>query len=190
MKKKILFTGMVIISFILMLITSINAQDKYFTRDGFISFFSSTPVEDIKANNQKVSCIIDAQSGKIELAVLMKAFEFKKALMEEHFNENYVESEKYPKATFSGTINNIKEIDFSKNGVYPATVTGSLTIHGKTKEISSDGSIEVIDGNVKVLSEFLVIPEDYGIEIPGVVREKIANELLITLDALLAPFKK
>ncbi len=190
MKRKIIYIGLVTISLVLMLITSLNAQDKYFTRDGFISFFSSTPMEDIKANNSKVSCIVDITSGKIEIAVLMKAFEFKKALMEEHFNENYVESEKYPKATFSGTILNIKEINFSKNGAYPSSVKGSLTIHGVTKEITSEGIIEVIDGNVKMISEFKVSPEDYKIEIPGVVRDKIAKEMLLNFEAVLAPFNR
>lgn len=190
MKKKILFTSLVVISLILMLITSVNAQDKYFTRDGVISFFSSTPVEDIKAINSKVTCILDSESGDIEIAILMKAFEFKKALMEEHFNENYVESEIFPKATFKGKINNITEIDFSKDGKYKATVSGSMTIHGITKEITFEGTIEIIEGFVQITSDFNIKPEDYKIEIPSVVRDKIADEMLVSFNVKLSLFKR
>jgi polyisoprenoid-binding protein YceI len=168
----------------------LKAQGKFFTRNGHIDFFSSTSVEDIKAYNNKVTCVLDAETGAIEFAVLMVAFEFKKALMEEHFNENYVESEKYPKSKFKGHIVNINEINFSKNGSFSALVEGELTIHGETQEVSSKGTIEIIDDDVKLYSEFHVSPEDYNIEIPGVVREKIAKELLITVDILLVPFNR
>ena len=168
----------------------INAQGKYFTRDGHIDFFSSTPVEDIRANNNKVTCVLDTETGNIEFSVLMKAFEFKKALMEEHFNENYVESEQFPKALFKGKIINIKKVDFSKKGVYPVAVEGKLTIHGITHDIKLNGNIEITDDGLKTKSEFIVSPEDYGIEIPGIVKEKISSELVITVDALLKPFPR
>jgi hypothetical protein len=169
---------------------TLKAQDKYFTRDGHIVFSSSTSVEDIKANNNKVTCVLDAKSGDVEFAVLMVAFEFKKALMEEHFNENYVESETYPKSKFKGRILNIKEVDFSKDGSFPVLVEGQLTIHGETRQVSAKGTLDIIKENIKINSEFHVSPEDYNIEIPGVVREKIAKELLITVDILLAPFNR
>lgn len=189
MLKKIVFTGLIILSLILMVVTSMQAQGKFFTRDAYISFFSSTPVEDIKAINEKVTCVLDAENGKIELAALMKAFVFKKALMEEHFNENYVESALYPKATFKGTINNIDDIDFSKEGVQVLNVSGELSMHGVTKEVAAEGSLDIKNGTVFVNSEFKVSPEDYDIEIPSVVRDKIAKELLITVKAKLAPLK-
>lgn len=189
MLKKIVFTGLIILSLILMVVTSMQAQGKYFTRDANISFFSSTPVEDIKAINEKVTCVIDAENGKIELAALMKAFVFKKALMEEHFNENYVESALYPKAVFKGTIDNISEIDFSKEGVQELNVRGELSMHGVTKEVITIGNIDINNGDVFVSSEFKVSPEDYDIEIPNVVREKIAKEILVTVKAKLAPLK-
>ena len=175
---------------LLMFSGMLNAQGKYFTRNGHIDFFSSTSVEDIKANNNKVTCVLDSETGDIEFAVLMMAFEFKKALMEEHFNENYVESEKYSKSKFKGKIVNINEIDFTKDGSFPALVEGELSIHGETQVISTEGTLEIIDGDVKIYSEFHVSPEDYNIEIPGVVREKIAEELLITIDILLEPFNR
>lgn len=184
MKKILIFSVAIIFAGVL------NAQGKYFTRDGHIDFFSSTSVEDIKANNNKVTCVLDSESGDIEFAVLMKAFEFKKALMEEHFNENYVESEKFPKSNFKGTISNINEIDFTLDGLYPVEVAGDLTIHGETNEIIIKGVIEVKGADLKAFSEFHVSPEDYNIEIPGIVRDKIAKELLITVDVILKPFNR
>ena len=176
---------------LMLCVSSVDAEaQKYFTRNGMISFFSSTPVEDIKAINSSVSCVLDSESGALEFAALMKAFKFKKALMEEHFNENYVESATYPKGTFKGQITNLDEIDFSKDGTYPAKVKGEMNIHGISKEVESEGSIEVKDGNVSILSEFLLSPEDYDIEIPGVVRDKIAEELEINVSAELAPFNR
>ena len=190
MKKMKKYSLLILITILVGLAPDAIAQGKYFTRDGFISFFSSTPVEDIKANNPKVTCVIDASSGAIEMAVLMKAFEFKKALMEEHFNENYVESEKYPKATFKGNIVNFKDIDFTKDGIYPSIVKGSMTIHGVTKEMEAEGSIEIKEGRVILNSTFNIKPEDYDIEIPSVVRDKIAEQMLITLKASLDPFNR
>lgn len=173
-----------------MLAGLLSGQGKYFTRDGHIDFFSSTSIEDIKANNNKVTCVLDAETGEIEFAVLMKAFEFKKALMEEHFNENYVESEKYPKSKFQGKILNIGEVDFTKDGSYDVSVAGVLTIHGESHEVDAIGMIEVKGEDVITFSEFHVSPEDYNIEIPGIVRDKIAKELLITVEVLLKPFKR
>jgi len=111
-------------------------------------------------------------------------------LMEEHFNENYVESEKFPKSKFQGKILNIAEVDFSKDGEYEVSIIGVLTIHGESNEIEATGLIEVQGEDLKTFSEFHVSPEDYNIEIPGVVRDKIAKELLITVDVLLKPFKR
>ena len=175
---------------VLMLIGQSLQAQKYYTRSGVISFFSSTPVEDIKAINSSATCVLDTETGAIEFATLMKAFKFKKALMEEHFNENYVESATYPKGTFKGKITNSSEIDFTKDGIYDAHVKGVMNIHGVEKEVESTGSIEVKDGNIIILSEFLLAPEDYDIEIPGVVRDKIAKELEISVNANLAPFNR
>ena len=184
MKKIILINLDIVLS------GALSAQGKYFTRDGHIDFFSSTSIEDIKANNNKVTCVLDAETGEIEFAVLMKAFEFKKALMEEHFNENYVESEKFPKSKFKGMIINIGEVDFAKDGSYDVAVEGVLTIHGESNEVEAIGIIKVKGEDIVTFSEFHVSPEDYNIEIPGVVRDKIAKELLITVEALLKPFNR
>lgn len=169
---------------------STRAQDKFFTRDGHIKFFSSTPMEDIAADNYKVTAVMDMADGKIEFAALIKAFEFKKALMEEHFNENYLESDKYPKSIFKGTIKDFSKIDLSKDGKHKVEVIGDMTMHGVTKPIRVTGNIERKGEEILVYSLFKVKPEDYNIEIPGAVRDKIAQEIEITVDVKLAKFSK
>jgi polyisoprenoid-binding protein YceI len=163
-------------------ISSALAQDKYFTKTGQISFYSSTPMEDIEAHNNQATSVLDAKTGKLEFALLMKAFKFQKALMEEHFNENYVESGKFPKAIFSGVITNLSGVDFKKDGTYKVNVKGNLTIHGVTKEVEVPATIIVANGVLKANATFNVSPEDYKIEIPKLVREKIAKQIKITVN--------
>jgi polyisoprenoid-binding protein YceI len=119
--------------------------------------------------------------------VLIKSFHFERALMEEHFNENYMESEKYPKSTFKGKITNLSSVDFSKNGTYDVTVDGDLTIHNVTNKVSMKGTLEVITGGINASSKFNIVPEDYKIEIPGVVREKINKNLEVTVSMKYTP---
>ncbi len=166
------------------------AQDKYFTRNGTITFFSSTPVEDIKAQNFGVTSVLDTKSGDMEFSLLMKSFEFKKALMQEHFNENYVESDKFPKASFKGKVQDISSVNFSKDGVYPVKVSGDMTIHGVTNPVTTDGTIEIKDGKVHANSKLMIKPEDYEIEIPSVVRDNIAQEMEVTVHTTLDPLKR
>ncbi|MGB6037898.1 MAG: YceI family protein [Cryomorphaceae bacterium] len=172
------------------LTTALSAQTKYFTRNGTVTFFSSAPMEDITAENYNATAVLDAETGALEFSVLMKSFNFKKALMQEHFNENYVESDKFPKSTFKAKIVNMDEIDLSKDGSYPAKVEGEMTIHGVTQSMNPEGTIVVKDGAVNLESKFIVKPEDYKIEIPDVVREKIAKEIEVTVMADLEPLKR
>jgi len=158
-------------------------QGKYFTREGNVRFFSDASMEKIEAKNNKVSAAIDAQTGKVEFAVLIKSFQFEKALMQEHFNENYMESDKYPKATFAGTITNLKDINFSRDGTYKANVSGKLTMHGVTRDVNTMGTIRVSKGMVNVSNTFKVKLADYNIEIPAVVKDKIAKEVEVTVDS-------
>ena len=115
----------------------------FFTRTGEVSFHASTPLENIDANTNEATCIINMETGEIAFAVLMKSFQFRKSLMQEHFNENYVESSKYPKGTFKGKIANPKLIVLDKGGSYPAEVEGEMTIHGVTRKIKAKGTIKV-----------------------------------------------
>jgi polyisoprenoid-binding protein YceI len=163
-----------------------NAQ-KYITKNGFIGFFSHTPMEDIKADNNQVASILDITTGDIVFQVLIKSFHFDRALMEEHFNENYMDSEKFPRANFKGKITNLSSVDFKKNGTYEVTVDGELSIKDVTNKITTKGTLEVVSGGINANSKFNIVPEDYKIEIPGVVREKIAKNLEVTVVVKYTP---
>lgn len=157
-----------------------SAQERYATRTGHISFHSETPMENIDADNRKVTCVLDATTGAMEFAALVKAFEFEKALMQEHFNENYMESNTYPKATFKGKMTGASADDMKKPGSYPVNVEGDLTIHGVTKAVMHPGTLTVEkDGSVKASSDFIVLPEEHAIKIPGVVRKNIAEKITV-----------
>jgi len=158
---------------------SVEAQ-KYFTREGKISFYSDAPMEKIEAHNGKATSVIDLETGKMEFEVLIKAFQFEKALMQEHFNENYMESNQFPKSKFKGFIYDIANLDLSKDGVYPVDVRGNLTIHGETQKVTSQGTISIVDGQVSSEAKFEIAVSDYKIEIPSIVREKIAK--VVTID--------
>jgi polyisoprenoid-binding protein YceI len=169
----------------------VRAQNRFFTRDGHVEFLSETPIENIEATNDKVTCVVDMETGAFEFAVLIKSFEFEKALMEEHFNENYMESNAYPKATFVGTIEGLAGIRDS--GFPPGVelrVKGKMTIHGVTKEVVIVGYIEKEGDGYKLMSNFIVHPEDYKIEIPNTVRESIAKEIHVTIEATLKALTK
>jgi polyisoprenoid-binding protein YceI len=168
------------------IILAANAQ-KYMTRNGYIVFLSQTPLETIKAENNQVVGALDITTGEMVLQALIKSFHFERALMEEHFNENYMESDKIPKATFKGKITNLSSVDFTKNGTYDVTVDGDLTIHDVTNKISTKGSIEVVSGGLNANAKFKISPEDYKITIPGVVRDKIDKNLEVTVQMKYSP---
>ena len=160
---------------------------RYITKNGYIRFYSETPVETIEAENQQVNAALDTQTGNIVFKVLMKSFEFRKALMQEHFNENYVESDKYPNATFTGKIINLDEIDFTRSGTQDATVEGDLTIHGVTKNITEKGSFTVEEGDINGNAVFSLEVADYEISIPLAVRNNIARQVEVTVKIILKP---
>jgi polyisoprenoid-binding protein YceI len=168
---------------------SIAQAQKYLTKNGNISFFSSMQLENIEAHNNQVNAAIDSKTGDFVIKVLIKSFEFEKALMQEHFNENYMESDKFPNATLSAKIKNISEIDFAKDGSYPAEVEGKLTIHGVTKEVAEKGTITVKAGKVNAASTFNVKIADYGIKIPNTVVNNISETLEIKVDLNMEPLK-
>jgi hypothetical protein len=152
----------------------------YMTKNGFIGFYSKTPLEDIRAENNQVYAILDATSHKIAFAVLLKGFIFTKELMQTHFNENYVESDKYPKATFSGSCSG--DMDLTKDGTYQVVIKGDLTLHGVTKPIETTAQLEVKSNHIKGSSAFKLKPEDFNITIPAIVREKIASEMNVKVQ--------
>jgi len=165
-----------------------NAQDKYFTKEGTAKFFSKAPLEQIEGINKKVTSVLEITTGKLEFSVLMKAFEFQKALMQEHFNENYVESDKFPKAVFKGTVENPEQVKWTTNGTYPVKVTGKMTIHGVTKDITVPGTFEVKDGIINGTSTFNILVKDYDIAIPNLVKDKISESVKVDVDLKYEPF--
>jgi hypothetical protein len=175
---------------VLLLLTGSSAfAQKYITKNGYIKFYSETPVETIEAHNRQVNAALDIKTGDFVFKVLMKSFAFEKALMQEHFNENYVESHKFPNASFVGKVTNLDKINFDTKGEYEAMVEGDLTIHGVTKKISEKGKFMVGDGMITGESKFIVKPADYDIKIPKTVINNIAEEIEVTIEVKLEEYK-
>jgi polyisoprenoid-binding protein YceI len=170
----------------LMSMQMLSAQ-RYFTKTAEIAFYSDAPLEKIEAINNKGTTVIDIETGAVQWSALIKAFKFEKALMEEHFNENYMESTKFPKATFKGKIEDISSIDFNTSGEYSAKAKGQLTIHGVSKEIEADVQFIVASGGVTAASAFKVKLADFNIEVPSVVSDNISDVVDITLKASYQP---
>jgi hypothetical protein len=179
----------VIIALCLLSFLGSNAQGKFYTKTGKITFFSSAPLEDIEAVNKSVIALLDPKTGDIQFGVLMKGFEFKKALMQEHFNKNYVESDKYPKSEFKGQVANNSSVNYTTDGSYDVTVKGKLTIHGITKDVEAPGKITVKGGKVQAHSVFNVLLADYNITIPKMYRDNISKTIKVTVDCSLEPLK-
>lgn len=167
------------------------AQSKWETRTGKVFFQSKTPIEEIYSENNQVASILKEDGEKVVLAfqVFMRSFKFEKALMEEHFNEKYVHSEKYPSAKFLGQIED--NINLKKPGIHKnIKIKGNMTFHGVTKPLTIMADLEVMDNNeVKGFSSFKIIPEEYAVEIPKLVKDKIAKDIAVTVDVLYKPTK-
>jgi len=185
MKRPVLF----IIAIQCMFLAVCQAQEKYFTKSGKVSFFSSTAMENIAAANKSAVCLLDPKTGELQFAVLLKGFEFKKALMQEHFNSDYVESDKFPKSEFKGQLVNNSTVNFSAAGSYKVNVKGKLTIHGVTKDIDVPGTIEVKDGKLTVNSSFNILIADYNISVPKLYRDNISESIKITVNCTLDAMK-
>ena len=178
-----------VLSLVVAFVFSATAQDKYISKNGFIGFYSKTAMETIDAKNNQVASVIDATKGTIAFNVIIKSFKFEKALMEEHFNENYMESSKFPKSVFSGKILDFDVKNFKVNGTYKVNVEGDLTIHGVTKKIKAPGTIEVVGGKIVAKAKFKLKPEEYGIAIPSLVRDKISQNMEVSVDIKYDPVK-
>lgn len=181
MKKKIITILCIAIS------TSINAQI-YIAKNCEISFFSSAPIENIEAINKVAKPILNASTGDIQLKIAMIAFVFEKALMQEHFNENYIETEKFPNTIFKGKIN--EKIDYLKDGETKVTVTGKISMHGVEKEKTIDGILTVKGEEIGLSAKFNMHIADYNIKVPSLYVTNIAEDVEVKLKALLEPYKK
>lgn len=167
-----------------------TSAQQFITKNGKISFYSDGPLEKIEAHNKQVNSALNTETGAIVFKVLMKSYIFEKALMQEHFNENYVESDKFPNSTLKGKVTNVKDIDFSKEGTYEVMIEGELTIHGITKKVNEKGNFTVSKNGIHGKSKFTIALADYDISIPGAVTGKIADEIEISVDVMLKPYKK
>ena len=170
----------IIILFLAVCFSREGICQNYMTKTGFIGFYSKTPLEDIKAENNQVYAVLDPANHHIAFALLLKGFIFPKELMQEHFNENYVESDKYPKATFSGACSG--DMDLAKEGIYQVVIKGTLSLHGVTQPLETTAQLEVKSGQILGTSSFRLKPEDFQIQIPGVVRDKIAKEINVRVQ--------
>lgn len=171
----------VLIIMLMLVISCANAQ-KFMTKAGTIKFSSETPMEKIAGVNRQVNSALDFTTGDFVFRVLIRGFEFEKALMQEHFNENYMESEKFPNATFNGKVTNIKSISLEKAGVYKVVVQGDLTIHGITNKVNVNGTLEVKGGKVLAVATFNIAPKDYKITIPQAVIKNISEAILVEVN--------
>jgi polyisoprenoid-binding protein YceI len=178
MKKNLIIFALVLLS------TSLFAQ-KFITKNGHIQFYSETPMETIEADNHSVNAAYDHESGMFVFKVLMKSFEFEKALMQEHFNENYVESDQFPNATFKGEIVNNDDIDLTKKGEVAVNVKGQITIHGMTMDLETAGTMNLQDDMIEAKATFMVDPLEFDIKIPGAVVKNIAEEIEVRVDVKL-----
>ncbi len=174
------------VSFWLLLTTALTAQDKFKTNSGDVEFYSSTPLEDILASNGDVNAILESRSGKFAVVMLVSEFQFEKKLMQEHFNENYMESDLYPKAYFSGTI---EAFDLNGLGKDPLelNIEGKINIHDVSRPLNTRVNVSRVDSQIRLVSSFLIRPEDHDIDIPKIVFKKIAQEVEVSVDLLLSP---
>lgn len=173
----------------LLFLTSNSIAQKYFTRTGTITFEASVPsFEEVKAKNNTTTAILNIETGEIAALALIKGFRFKIALMEEHFNESYAESNTYPKATFKGkienfTFNNLTEIQ------KPFSIKGTLVFHGKSVDINTLVNISINNDEIVLTSEFIVKSEEFGIKIPKIVRKKVAETVVVSINFKFLPKK-
>ncbi len=184
MLKKMFFLA----AFAALTLGSAQAQ-KLFTRDGKVYFNATSEgsPEKIEAAHTAGTFVLDQASGKLEMAVLIKGFYFERALMQEHFNENYMESSKFPKASFKGQLDKLTDVNFTKDGTYKTTVSGEMTIHGVTQKTSTPVTITVQGGAVKAEANFYVVLKDYQVDIPSVVADKVAKQATISVSVDLKP---
>lgn len=179
---KNLFITVILIT---LLVSNKVLGQRYMARNGYVRFYSEAPVEDIEAINHDGLSIFDLETKDIAFTVPIRSFQFEKKLMQEHFNENYLESDKYPQATFKGTIENFKKIDDEQK----LTASGDMTIHGVTKHISVDGTGTFTDGHITLKAVFPVRLEDYKVKIPKVVIYNIAEVVEVTIEFEYTPYE-
>lgn len=159
-------------------------------KDGttLIHFYSKSPLEDIDAANKGAVIVLNTNSGDLQVRVTIQNFKFKNGLMEEHFNENYLESTKFPNCVFKGKIN--EKVDFTADGENKVTVTGKMEMHGVTKDVTINGTLTKKGPEVLIDSKFQIKVADYDIKVPSLYVKNIAEIVDVTIVSTLEPFVK
>jgi polyisoprenoid-binding protein YceI len=172
-----------ILTFVFVFAQNMAFGQIYSFEESKVHFFSSAPLENIEANSKDVKGLLDVSKHQFSIKMTIKSFEFDKELMQEHFNENYMESDKYPNSTFKGNLEG--SYDLAKEGEYNVSASGDFEIHGVVQKRKIPVTIKVKDGKVSLVSKFKVKLEDYEIEVPKMLFQKIAEEVEVTVESAL-----
>ncbi|MBM3936578.1 MAG: YceI family protein [Sphingomonadales bacterium] len=165
-----------------------QASGKYMTRTGSAHFVADGVIkDDVQAKTNTVTAVLDGATGQVQVRIPVNSFLFRKALMQEHFNENYLESHQFPFAIFKGQVSNWDSTMMQKSGSQKIRFTGKLEIHGTTKDVVEPGTMEVSGGQIRMMTDMMVTVADYGIKIPALVRDKIAKEAAVHVEVNLKP---
>lgn len=170
--KGILTTIVAVLGF-----TALCTAQKHITKEGVIEIYSQTSLFTIEAKNQKVASILNTENGEVVASTLVRSFKFKEALVEEHFNENYMESHKFPKSVFKGKIVNFSDINLTRDGNHKVTINGSLTMHGETLPVKTEGELIIKNGKISAKTEFFVSLAAYKIEVEENYKDRIKDEI-------------
>lgn len=173
---------------LLLLNLGLKAEDLFSVSKGLVTFYSKAPIEDISAENKQPASMINMSTRNIAVIIPVRNFVFEKELMQEHFNEKYMESEKFPMASFKGVISD--DVDITKNGEFQISAKGIMTIHGVEKEITLTGTFKRNGNEISLVSTFTVALKDYNITIPKLLFENIAETIEVTVSLDYKPFQK
>lgn len=178
-----------LLPFLLLGLTSASvAQSKYLSKTSEVTFFSSAPLEDISAVNTAMAGIVDFESKEFLMRIPIIKFDFPNGLMEEHFNENYMEIEKYPNATFKGTFP--EEVNPDQSGTYTINCIGQLEVHGVIQDREIEVTLDISKKGIEASSAFSILLEDHNIDVPKIVFQNIAEEIDVKIKATFDPLKK
>jgi|SRR6185437_9463047 len=170
------------------LVANITQAQIYMGKTCVTHFFSKTSMKDIEASSNTAKPVLDAASGSFQMRIQNTSFKFESSFMQEHFNENYMESEKYPFSTFKGKIN--EKVDYTKDGTYNVTCTGTMDMHGTPQQVTMPGTLTVKGKEVTIVSKFKIKPADYKIKVPSLYVKEIAEEIDVDINTVMEPYKK
>jgi hypothetical protein len=179
--KKVNMNKRIYVLAIIGCLTIQSQAQKYITKEGVIDIFSQTSLFTIEARNQTVASILNVDNGEVVASTLVRSFKFHEALVEEHFNENYMQSEQFPKAVFKGKITNFAQVNLKKDGTYDISIEGELSIHGETRPLKTAGKLTVLNGKISASTEFDVSLENYKIKIEEQYKDRIKDDIRLVV---------